>query len=70
MFCEQRMNGTNYPAITPNDLKNFELVIPALEEQRELGRRLSALKEVEAKLSQEIGQLNEIRKIIINQILG
>ena len=69
-FCEQRMNGTNYPAITPNDLKNYELRVPSRKEQCEAGQKLSALKDIEDELSSEIGQLSEIKKQIINQIFG
>jgi len=70
LFCEQRMNGTNYPAITSNDVKSFELVVPAFKEQCELGQKLSTLKGIEARLSHEMMQLNVIKKQIINQTVG
>jgi type I restriction enzyme S subunit len=69
-FCEERMNGTNYPAITPNDLKNFELVMPSFKEQSDLGQKLSKLKEIEVNLSHEIVHLNAIKKQIIKQLVG
>jgi len=69
-FCEQRMNGTNYPAITPSDLKQYEVYCPALDEQRVFSKKLSAIIEIEEGLLKEVEILNGINKQLINQIFG
>ena len=67
-YCEQRMNGSNYPAISPDDVKNFELIVPAPSEQRLLGERVSCIKAMESNLQSEIEDLIKIKQQIINKI--
>jgi len=64
------MNGTNYPAITPSDLKQYEVYCPALDEQRVFSKKLSAIIEIEEGLLKEVEILNGINKQLINQIFG
>ncbi len=67
-YCEQRMTGTNYPAITSSDLGDFEMHIPPLKEQRDVGEKLSFLKKVEKEMHLEVEELNKIKMDIINRV--
>jgi len=43
-YCEVKMSGTNYPAITPIDLKDFEVFVPKnFEEQSIVAAKLDAI---------------------------
>ena len=70
LYCEQKMNGTNYPAITPTDVKNYEIFTPSIEEQVKTGDLLSNLMEIKRDLICEVRRLKEIMQEIINQIFG
>jgi len=69
-FCEQRMTGTNYPAITPTDLKQYKVFLPLLKEQGLISKKLSLIKKIEKDIGREIENLVNIKKQIINQIFG
>lgn len=69
-FCEQRMTGTNYPAITPTDLKQYKLFLPSLKEQGIISKKLSLIKKIEKDIGREIDNLVNIKRQIINQIFG
>jgi len=69
-FCEQRMTGTNYPAITPTDLKQYKVFLPSLNEQGLISKKLSLIKKIEKDIEREINNLVNIQKQIISQIFG
>lgn len=69
-FCEQKMTGTNYPAITSTDLKQYRVFLPSLKEQGLISKKLSLIKNTEKDVGEEIDSLVNIRKQIINQIFG
>ena len=68
-YCETNMAGTNYPAITPNDLKNYEIVfIDDKNKQNEIANKLDhfdiAIENVESKLQSSQALL----KSLINEV--
>lgn len=44
LYCEEKMTGTNYPAITPRDLKEYMIFVSeSIEDQKEVAKKLDAL---------------------------
>ena len=68
-YCETNMAGTNYPAITPNDLKNFEIVyFPELEKQNEIARKLDHLDISIQNLESKLQSSQALLKSLINEV--
>jgi len=68
-FCEDRMTGTNYPAITPNDVKEFKVAIPnsssiIVDETQKLEKITESTQVLEAKIKAS----KAFQKSLINQI--
>ena len=67
-FCENRMNGTNYPAITPADLGEFLIPMFNYEEQVSISQDLnSASKNIE-QIEKQIALSQEVKLELINKI--
>ena len=66
-----RGTGTTFKAITGNQLKNFEIPLPPLPEQKqivsELERCLSITDEVEARIASELVRAERLRQSILKQ---
>ena len=66
-----RGTGTTFKAITGNQLKNFEIPLPPLPEQKqivsELERCLSIADEVEARIASELVRAEHLRQSILKQ---
>ena len=45
-FLKPRMSGSNYPAVTADDVKAYPLFLPPLPEQRKIAVILSSLDDV------------------------
>lgn len=68
-FCEVRMSGTNYPAITPNDLKEFKVFIPdSYSVQVEVANKLDSFDHSALKTGKSIEAAKLLQKSFINQI--
>ena len=64
-FCENRMNGTNYPAITPAD---FQIPSYNYDEQLSIANKLNAIDNTIEQLECQIIKSQEVKQEIINQI--
>jgi type I restriction enzyme S subunit len=68
VFCENRMTGTNYPAITPKDLEVFELVICDEKTMNLLAQRLDQLDESKLEIKANLNNSKSLLKSLINQV--
>ena len=67
-YCEERMMGTNYPAITPNDVKEYKIPISPLIKQKEIGLRLQELDKTDKEIKKLRVDAKRILNVLINQI--
>ncbi|MDI1294191.1 MAG: restriction endonuclease subunit S, partial [Methylobacter sp.] len=68
-FCENRMTGTNYPAITPKDLEQFEVALPSDDHIQSVhAKKLDALDFSIEKVKSKIEGSKNLQKSLINQI--
>lgn len=68
-YCETKMSGTNYPAISPTDLAEFEVIVPnSHETQIELAKKLNSIDKsiLEAKFNIDSSQM--LLQSLINKI--
>jgi type I restriction enzyme S subunit len=68
IHCENRMNGTNYPAITPKDLGEFQVPIPDFYQQKVIANKLNAIDEMKFKCEKQIILSQQLESVLINQI--
>ena len=64
------MNGTNYPAITPNDLKDFKIPLLSKELQNRIAKELNEIDVSKLKIENLVLQSKQIQKQLINQIFS
>ena len=68
-FCEDRMTGTNYPAITPSDLDEFQLAFPSnIETEKLIVDKLDGIDSTIILTKDKIYSSSTLQKSIINQI--
>jgi len=68
-FCEDRMSGTNYPAITPADIKQYKIAIPIkLKKVKGITDRLDSFDNAIECLKAQISSAKSLKTSIINQI--
>lgn len=68
-FCETRMSGTNYPAITPNDLAEFEVLMPdRFEIQVEVATKLNSIDDSILEQKKQIESSKRLLKNLTKQI--
>ncbi len=67
-FCENRMNGTNYPAITPVDLCHFKIPFFNHSEQILIANELNALDSAKVEFESQITLSQQIKQEFINKI--
>ena len=67
-FCENRMNGTNYPAITPADLADFQIPSYNYDEQLSIANKLNTIDNTIEQLECQIIKSQEVKQEIINKI--
>lgn len=68
-FCENRMNGTNYPAITPADLGDFLIPMFNYEEQVSISKDLNSINKNIERIEKQIALSQEVKLELINKIL-
>ncbi len=51
--------GSNYPAISPSDLRNISILVPSVSEQEKIG---SFLQEIDLKIDSTITEINQTKK--------
>jgi type I restriction enzyme S subunit len=68
-YCEDRMTGTNYPAITPKDVEEFKVIMPKDSNliPKET-KRLDKLEIATFALKSKIESSKSLQKSLINQI--
>lgn len=67
-FCENRMNGTNYPAITPTDLEDFKIPLYNYDEQIIIADELNAIDNTIEQLESQIVLSQQIKQELINKV--
>ena len=67
-FCENRMNGTNYPAITPADLGEFLIPMFNYEEQVSISKDLNSINKNIERIEKQIALSQEVKLELINKI--
>lgn len=67
-FCENRMNGTNYPAITPVDLEDFQIPMFNNEEQVSISQDLNSINKNIEQIEKQIALSQEVKLELINKI--
>ena len=67
-FCENRMNGTNYPAITPSDLADFQIPLYNHDEQLSIANELNAIDNTIEQLENQIALSQQIKQELINKV--
>lgn len=66
--CENRMNGTNYPAITSSDLGEFSIPLPNFEVQIKLADDLNKIDDTIVQLDSQIVFSQKLKQGLINEI--
>lgn len=68
-YCEDRMTGTNYPAITPKDIEQFEVSLPNNKQTEiEVSEKLNSIESNINILKSLISSSQSLQKSIINQV--
>jgi type I restriction enzyme S subunit len=68
-FCENKMTGTNYPAITSRDLEQFKIAIPTTRDiQDKVANNLEALDDSMKNLKSQITRSKSLQKTLNNQV--
>lgn len=68
-FCEDRMSGTSYPAITPTDLSEYQVLLPKdIEIENILSKQLDHFDLSTVCVKSKISASQSLQKSIINQI--
>ena len=71
LFCAAMMTGTNYPAITPSDLKEYKLYFcESIEEQNKIASKLNSFDNSVVYLKESIQQSKQLQKSLINEIFS
>lgn len=66
--CENRMNGTNYPAITSGDLGEFSIPLPNFETQKVIADELNIIDDTLAQFDNQIAISQQLKQGLINEI--
>ena len=62
------MNGTNYPAITPSDLADFQIPLYNHDEQLSIANELNAIDNTIEQLENQIALSQQIKQELINKV--
>lgn len=70
-FCEARMTGTNYPAISTSDISSFRLRVPRSEQRRAaIQDELDRIDKVESEVELHVSRLARLHRRLINESVG
>jgi len=61
--------GSNYPALTSSDVRNFKIVIPSIVEQRKIAQILTTWDKTNEKTEQLIEAKTQLKKGLMQQLL-
>lgn len=68
-YCEDRMTGTNYPAITPKDIEQFEVSLPNNKQTEiEVSEKLNSIESNINIIKSLISSSQSLQKSLINQV--
>ena len=70
IHCENRMNGTNYPAITSNDLGDFEIPLPNIETQLSVAEKFNIIDKLIIQCENRVLKSQQLISNLINQIFN
>ena len=72
LMCNERMSGTNYPAITSKDVEEYQIPLKNLTEQKEIGAVLNKfdynIRNVEKQIELQRKQISLMINTILNDI--
>ena len=66
---EALMTGSNYPAINSRDVRNLEIPVPALLEQKEIVRILKSMEDELISLAQQFEKASSLKQGMMQQLL-
>ncbi|OYX43756.1 hypothetical protein B7Y94_00880 [Candidatus Saccharibacteria bacterium 32-49-12] len=73
-YVEATQRGTSYPAVTDKDVKQFEFVLPSLEEQKKIVERLDAafkkISAAEVLMRRNLDNVAMLQKSILHKYLS
>jgi len=71
LFCDAMMTGTNYPAITPFDLKEYKLYFcDSLDDQNKIASKLDSFDNSIVIVNASIQNSKQLQKSLINEIFS
>lgn len=62
--------GSSIANLSPNDLRAFQIALPELEEQRTIGKTISAVQETLLSSKTEVAELRRFKAVLAEQILS
>ena len=68
-FLKPRMSGSNYPAVTANDVEAYPLSLPPLPEQRKIAAILSSVDDAVEKTQAVIDQVQIVKRGLMQELL-
>jgi len=70
-FCEARVTGTSYPAISAKDIGKFKVFVPSSEEEKtQIQKKLELLDRADSALDSNISRLREVKRLLLNELIG
>ena len=68
-FLKPRMSGSNYPAVTADDVEAYPLFLPPLPEQRKISAILSSVDDAIEKTQAVIDQVQVVKRGLMQELL-
>ena len=68
-FLKPRMSGSNYPAVTVDDVEAYPLFLPPLPEQRKISAILSSVDDAIEKTQAVIDQVQVVKRDLMQELL-
>ena len=68
-YLENAATGQAYPAVRPDDIKGFPLLLPPLSEQRSIGAVLDSIDEATEQTEAVIATLEDLRDALLQELL-
>lgn len=69
-YLKTRMIGSNYPAVTAQDVRSYRLSLPPISEQRKIGAILSSVDDAIDKTQAVIDQMQVVRRGVVQELFA
>jgi len=66
---EEKMVGSNYPAVNSSDVGNTHISLPSIQEQRQIADILTAIDDQIEEYRSKLGKLNQLKTGLMQQLL-